>query len=49
MHFLIAQNTLLFNQTSLAQYFIPNYYAKTVFQGIMSNTSITKVSIAKKS
>lgn len=49
MYFLMTQNTLLFNQTSLAQYFILNHYAKIVFQDIMPNISITKVSTAEKS
>lgn len=31
MHFLIEQNILLLNQTSLIQNFILNHYAKIVF------------------
>lgn len=49
IHFLIAQDTLLLNKASIAQYFIPDQYAKTVFQGIILDTSVVKVSIAEKS
>lgn len=48
MHLLIAQDTLLSNNASRAQYFVFDQYTQTVFQNKMSTTSIGKVSIAKK-
>lgn len=49
IHLLIAQNTLLSNKVSLVQYFVIDYYTETVFQDIISDTNIAKVSIAGKS
>ena len=49
MYLLITQDTLLLNKNSIAQNFILDQYAETVFQSIMSDTGVTKVSIAGKS
>ena len=45
----MAQDTLLSNKASLAQHFVLDRYAKTIFQGIMPDTGVAKVSSAEKS
>lgn len=49
MHFLIIQDTLLLNKVSPAQYFVFDYYIKTVFKDILSNINVAKISIAENS
>ncbi len=48
MHLLTAQNILPSNKGSIAQDFVLDQYAETIFQGIMPDTGVTKVSIAGK-
>ena len=49
MYFLMAQDTFLLNEASIAYHFIFDQYAETVFQGIMPDTGIAKVLTVGKS
>ena len=48
MHLLMVQDILLSNKASIAQYFVFNQYAETVFQGIIPDTGVSKVLTAGK-
>lgn len=48
IHLLIAQDILLSNKTSIAQYFVLDQYSETVFQDIIFDISTAKVSTAGK-
>lgn len=49
MHLLTAQDPLSSNKANLVQHFVLDRYAETVFQGIMPNINIAKVSTVGKS
>ena len=49
IYLLMVQNTLPSNKGSIAQYFILDHYTETIFQSIIPDTSVAKVSIAAKS
>ncbi len=48
IYLLMAQDTLSLNEASTAQDFVLDQYVKTVYPGIMPDTSTTKVSIVGK-
>lgn len=49
VHLLMAPNIFSINKASKTYQFIPDWYAEMIFQGIMPNTSIAKVSTVEKS
>lgn len=49
MHLLMIYDIFLSNKATSAQYFVLNLYIKTIFQGIIPDIGIAKVSIVRKS
>ena len=48
MHLLIVQNTCLLNKAGIIQHFVFDQYKKMIFQGIIPDIDVTKVSTIGK-